>query len=300
MNIEAVTFQVFWVPDGAASDKADAAAWIELPNEIPAFGSKEFKEMTIKMYFRKSFFQQSYDRTAMVVAHELSHIVLESIRHPLKKCEKAVDLTAMLLGFSRIYELACHKELRAGNTINISALGYLTQAEVAHAARLLAGQQPQGKTARAPAIFAGVAPLVIVAAVSVIFYLNGGFRSLQTSSTNNSLPYISTGGVNTEANFRTIPQPPAPSDRSAHFQDQPASTTTALFNETLQIQTHLVQRGYLNDRPDGVWGPRSRNALRAFKAANGLPVDDFWDEQTMSLLSSSSAAYAPAPISPKN
>jgi hypothetical protein len=68
----------------------------------------------------------------------------ESIRHPLKKCEKAVDLTAMLLGFSRIYELACHKELRAGNTINISVVGYLTQAEVADAVRFLAGQQSQG------------------------------------------------------------------------------------------------------------------------------------------------------------
>jgi hypothetical protein len=34
MNIEAVTFQVFWVPDGAASDMADAAAWVKLPSRF--------------------------------------------------------------------------------------------------------------------------------------------------------------------------------------------------------------------------------------------------------------------------
>lgn len=147
MNIEAVTFQVFWVPDGAASDKADAAAWVVLPSELPAFGSKEFQDTTINMYFRKSFFQQSYDRAAMVVAHELSHVVLESIRHPLRRCEKAVDLTAMLLGFSRIWELAAHKEEQIGNTIKTSTLGYLTPEEISYAARLLAEQQPQSKPA---------------------------------------------------------------------------------------------------------------------------------------------------------
>jgi hypothetical protein len=145
MNIEAITFQVFWVPDGAASERMGAVAWVALPKEMPAFGSKEFRKMTIKMYFRKSFFQQSYDRAAMAVAHELSHIILESIGHPLRRCEKAVDLTAMLLGFSRVCELACHKEQRVGNTINISTVGYLTQDEVAHAIRLLTGKQPQTK-----------------------------------------------------------------------------------------------------------------------------------------------------------
>jgi hypothetical protein len=105
---------------------------------------------------------------------------------------------------------------------------------------------------------------------------------------------------NTELDVPTVPQPRAPLDDSARLQDQPTSTTTALSEETLQIQARLFQLGYLDDRPDGVWGARSRNALRAFKAANGLAVDDFWDERTMALLSSSSAAYAPAPISPKN
>jgi hypothetical protein len=101
MNIQAITFKVIWVPDGAVQEGAmkDTPAWVTIPFPMPAYGSKEFREMTIEMFFRKSFFQQSYDRAAQAVAHEMSHVVLESIAHPLRKCEKAVDLTAMLLGF---------------------------------------------------------------------------------------------------------------------------------------------------------------------------------------------------------
>jgi len=37
------------------------------------------------------------------IAHELSHIVLSEIGHPLADSEEAVDLTAMLLGYRDIY-----------------------------------------------------------------------------------------------------------------------------------------------------------------------------------------------------
>jgi hypothetical protein len=122
MNIEAVTFQVFWVPDGAASDSGlkDAPAWVKLPSNMPFYGSEEFKEMTIEMFFRRSFFQQAYDQAVLAVAHEFSHVVLESIWHPLRKCEKAVDMTAMILGFGQLYEATYNK-------INIKTLGYLTR-----------------------------------------------------------------------------------------------------------------------------------------------------------------------------
>jgi hypothetical protein len=92
MNIEDVTFQVFWVPPGAANkgEHKDSPAWIELPLDMPHYGTQAFKELTIKMFFRKEFFEQAYDEAAAAVAHELSHIVLESTRHPLRSCEKVV------------------------------------------------------------------------------------------------------------------------------------------------------------------------------------------------------------------
>lgn len=120
MNIEDVTFVVHLVPKGAAIEKRNAAAWVEIPPNMPRYGSDEFKKMTIKMYFRKSFFEKAYDEAAVVVAHELSHVVLEFIKHPLRRCEKAVDLTAMLLGFRRLCMSACYKEHRTGNTIELS------------------------------------------------------------------------------------------------------------------------------------------------------------------------------------
>jgi hypothetical protein len=134
MNIEAITFQVIWVPDGAAQNPP---AWVEIPADMPFYGSKEFKEMTIKMFFRQSFFHGSYDRAILAAAHELSHVVLESIRHPLRKCEKAVDMTAMLLGFRDLYQTASHKEERIGNTIRIETLGYLTREEVRQVNQIL-------------------------------------------------------------------------------------------------------------------------------------------------------------------
>jgi hypothetical protein len=66
---------------------------------------------------------------AIAIAHELSHVVLDSIRHPLFREEKAVDLTAMLLGFRRLYLSGAHTEK--------GQIGYLSEAEVNLANHLL-------------------------------------------------------------------------------------------------------------------------------------------------------------------
>jgi hypothetical protein len=126
MNIADVTFQVFWVTDVAQQGhEQHAPAWIllpELPDRLPFYGTKEFKETSLKIFFRKSFLKRPYDQVAIVIAHELSHVVLDSIRHPLFREEKAVDLTAMLLGFRRLYLSGAHTET--------SRVGYLSDAEV--------------------------------------------------------------------------------------------------------------------------------------------------------------------------
>jgi hypothetical protein len=104
MNVE-VSLRIVWVPEGAAETGATkgASAWISVPKEMPAYGTKAFKDMRQDLYLRRSFLQRSsLDRIAIAIAHELSHVVLDSIHHPLRGCEKAVDLTAMLLGFRAI------------------------------------------------------------------------------------------------------------------------------------------------------------------------------------------------------
>jgi hypothetical protein len=104
MNVE-VSLRIAWVPEGAAETGATkgAPAWISVPKEMPAYGTKAFKDMRLDLYLRRSFLQRSsHDQIAIAIAHELSHIVLDSIHHPLRGCEKAVDLTAMLLRFRAI------------------------------------------------------------------------------------------------------------------------------------------------------------------------------------------------------
>lgn len=133
MNIEDVTFRVLWVPDGAANKGAqkDAPGWVKLPPEMPFYGTKEFREMTLEICFRKSFLARStYDQVAIVIAHELSHVVLDFIRHPLRRMEMAVDLTAMLLGFRLLYKSGCYKEKRLQNCIDKQSIGYLSLEEV--------------------------------------------------------------------------------------------------------------------------------------------------------------------------
>jgi hypothetical protein len=138
MNIGDVTFHVFLVAEGAKKEMQDAMAWVELPREMPFFGTNEFKQMTINFFFRKPLLEQStYDQVAICIAHEMSHVVLDSIRHPLRRCEKAVDLTAMLLGFRVLYRSGQYKEVRSGNKISIRDQGYLTEHEVRLANEIL-------------------------------------------------------------------------------------------------------------------------------------------------------------------
>jgi hypothetical protein len=92
---------------------------------------------TIKLFIRKSFlWENDYDTIAVVIAHELSHVVLNSIHHPLRTEEKAVDLTAMLLGFSKLYLTGSDKTHSPYTTKRIK-VGYLSRDELRAASRIL-------------------------------------------------------------------------------------------------------------------------------------------------------------------
>lgn len=151
MNVE-IDLRVLWVRDGTASDqsRSQAPAWVRMPLEMPTYGSAAFKELRLDICLRRSFLDQStYDQIAIVIAHELSHIVLASIKHPLRECEKAVDLTAMLLGFRRLYVSGCNRTL--GN--NELHLGYLDVREVMSAHNILAKLQKENLASRIISIF---------------------------------------------------------------------------------------------------------------------------------------------------
>src|SRR5262249_14638609 len=50
------------------------------------------------------------------------------------------------------------------------------------------------------------------------------------------------------------------------------STSIVVPDDTIAVQGRLIDLGYMTGTPDGLWGNKSRQALRAFKAANGIRV----------------------------
>jgi hypothetical protein len=57
-------------------------------------------------------------------------------------------------------------------------------------------------------------------------------------------------------------------------------------SDAIWLQARLGDLGYFSANRTGVWGPKSRNALRDFKSMNGLQEDDRWDRETEQRLSS--------------
>ena len=98
-------------------------------------------------------------------------------------------------------------------------------------------------------------------------------------------------------------KPQAVSDSSFHA-DQPAVVAPLRgANEShpppgdiKAAQNRLIELGFLAGPSDGVWGTKSRMALRAFKIANALTADDKWDDLVSSRLYSTRAARSPLPL----
>jgi hypothetical protein len=71
------------------------------------------------------------------------------------------------------------------------------------------------------------------------------------------------------------------------------SVNSPVPDDIMQVQSRLIDLGYMIGPPDGLWGNKSRQALRAFKAANGIQGDDRWDSEINAKLFSAQAARSP-------
>ncbi len=135
-------------------------AWIELVEHMPMSGSSDFRNLLVTMYMRRDFLDNApFEQVVIVIAHELSHIVLESVCHTLRHEEEAVDLTAMLLGYRDFYITGAQARLQNSSTGlrgilgtlfggvldqeevgKVQRVGYLSQMEVHHAAKLMTSE----------------------------------------------------------------------------------------------------------------------------------------------------------------
>jgi hypothetical protein len=83
--------------------------------------------------------EYNFESVVCAIAHEMSHIVLAATGHPLRDNEKVVDLTAMLSGFAELYVRGVtYRDFQKSRSYK---LGYLTIAEVEHAASLMVGMR---------------------------------------------------------------------------------------------------------------------------------------------------------------
>jgi hypothetical protein len=105
-----------------------------------------------------------------------------------------------------------------------------------------------------------------------------------------------------QSNQRRAPtqKPPAMESKSLRTPADSVNGSEARFNlrttaDVLQVQQRLVKLGYLPFLPDGVWGPHSILALRAFRTTAGLGGGDQWDRKTEDILFATTAPKAIAP-----
>jgi peptidoglycan hydrolase-like protein with peptidoglycan-binding domain len=75
---------------------------------------------------------------------------------------------------------------------------------------------------------------------------------------------------------------------------EPQVLDLAILETAAQVQLRLQERGFFQGLVDGVWGQRSRVALRDFKVRNGLGSDDRWDLRTQLAVFDDRYAAAPA------
>ena len=77
-----------------------------------------------------------------------------------------------------------------------------------------------------------------------------------------------------------------PADRTVDALSKMGSTG----NEVRQIQTKLINWGYLNDKVDGIYGSKTRDAVILFQKKNGLTPDGIAGPATLRAMGISSGS----------
>jgi len=105
------------------------AAQVSIPNDLPFYWNPLLKNFPINVKVNENCNAQSETFVA-VMAHELSHLILHSLKHPQRDNELFTDLIAMILGFSTIIEKGrkVQRALQYGNIIETktTTYGYLS------------------------------------------------------------------------------------------------------------------------------------------------------------------------------
>jgi hypothetical protein len=270
--------------------KKSPPLWIELPERMPTVGTVGFKQTSVTVNVRRDILKtKPFSWVVAGFAHELSHVVLSSVGHRLQHDEKAVELTAMILGYQRYIGDAEVTDTKFSWSLMLLfgvmswqeetwRLGYLTSNEARAARKYLAKieraqksnvgssvyRQSEDERGIIAAFIGGAALLSIV--MLLIFFQGRGTDAARPQGASDS---------SAQANSNKLNPPP---------------------DDIVAAQNRLIELRFLAGPSDGVWGPKSRMALRAFKIANGLTADYKWDDLVSGRLYSTQAARSPLPL----
>jgi len=111
------------------------AAWISIPSNFPLYGDPDLEDWTLQININQAFYYESFESFFYCVLHEMNHVLLKLVKPEIWENEKATDLLAMVLGFSKI--------VKVGMTSSVSgqAYGYLSEKEVRFAHRKISRLQ---------------------------------------------------------------------------------------------------------------------------------------------------------------
>lgn len=112
-------------------------AQVKIPEYLPIYGSKELTHYPIKIFLGTGYRRQTPTLFA-VIAHELSHVLLHSLRSQHKQDEFYTDLVAPILGLSPVIEKGrkITKETILNNNMTQTetiTYGYLTDEQFIYA-----------------------------------------------------------------------------------------------------------------------------------------------------------------------
>lgn len=117
-------------PTGRRSEAITAQ--VSIPSDLPLYGTAGLDNFPITV----TISENCTDNPAAfitVMAHEFSHIVLHSLLHPERDNEVYTDVTAMLLGFSKIMgagrKVTKTVDHHYGTEVHTTTYGYLSDAE---------------------------------------------------------------------------------------------------------------------------------------------------------------------------
>lgn len=79
-------------------------AQVTIPSNLPLYGSTELRGHPIGVLITPAFRTAKPETAITILAHELSHVLLHSLRHPKRDSEVFTDLVPLVLGFAEIVQ----------------------------------------------------------------------------------------------------------------------------------------------------------------------------------------------------